>query len=429
MKKIHQIYISENNASPSEYVVKKMQKLKDMYPDYEYTLYNNEMCREQIRSLLGEYAVELYDSLNSFAFRSDLARYCILYQHGGFYFDSVICPEFKIEFDNFPVLYRAPLGSCDGRNAIDNGVMYFNTLNHPFLMDAIQLSLKNIKQQSYGINPLDITGPVMLGRLAAYDIHFGQSRNLNKEQQAVYGTDKAAYFGDVIHWVYKPSGHSLKELNCNGVNSYNKLWHSRRVFKSSVVPFISFYTAGYEQEADRLKQSMIKHNIDISNVDYRERVGPWAANTQMKAQFILEKLRMHDAVIWTDADSVIVQPPVFFDTITTDVGFYFISKDLVADWQLPEFSILKNVDSYLQSGTMYFKNNDRVIKLLESWIELNKQDSTQWDQWTLQAALQNSDVTVTYLPPEYYWTHFVARAYPDRKPVIIDTQASLRIKM
>ena len=434
MKKIHQIYISDNNAPPGEYVANQMQKLKHMYSDYEYTLYDNEMCRDQVRSLLGEEAVELYDSLNSYAFRADLARYCILYQHGGFYFDSIICPEFKVEFDDFPVMYRAPVGGCrygalaDGQEltAIENGVMYFNKSKHPFLWDAISLSLKNIKEQSYGIHPLDVTGPVMLGRLKKYDICFGQSKFLDAEQQAVYQTEKAAYFKDVLHWIYKSK--NLSALGCYGVNSYEQMWKEKWLFKSAGIKFISFYTANYEQDAKQLKNSLVKLGIDDSNVDYRERVGLWAANTQMKAKFILEKLRKYDAVIWTDADSVVLQKPSFFDTITTDVGLFFIPQELVTDWDVPKHCIIKNVDSYLQSGTMYFKNNNRVIKLLESWIKLNEKDSKQWDQWTLQVALQNSDVTVTQLPPEYVGAPFILQKYSIEHPVILHTMASERNK-
>jgi hypothetical protein len=149
----------------------------------------------------------------------------------------------------------------------------------------------------------------------------------------------------------------------------------------------------------------------------------------MKASFILEKLLENDSVIWTDADSRVRQTPSFFDTITTDVGLFFLPKELAGGWVPPEHSILQNVDSYLQSGTMYFKNNDKVIKLLEKWNELNKRDSQQWDQWTLQVALQDSDVTITHLPPEYIWMDgVVSTAYPYRKPVIEHTQASRRFK-
>jgi len=188
--------------------------------------------------------------------------------------------------------------------------------------------------------------------------------------------------------------------------------------------FISFYTGHYEWDAEQLKKSMNKLGISNYDVEYRDRVGSWEANTQMKAQFILEKLKENDAVVWTDADSRIRQVPSFFDTIKTDIGLYFLPKKLAGEFTLPEHSILQNVESYLQSGTMYFKNNDRVIKLLERWIELNKQDSRQWDQWTLQYAILESDVIVTHLPESYVWVAGTNSGYP----IIEHTQASRRFR-
>jgi len=191
--------------------------------------------------------------------------------------------------------------------------------------------------------------------------------------------------------------------------------------------FISFYTGHYEWDAEQLKKSMNNLGIRNYDVEYREQVGSWEANTQMKAPFILEKLKENDAVVWTDADSRFRQLPTFFDTITTDVSMFFLSKEQSGDFTVPEHSILKGVDRYLQSGTMYFKNNEKVIKLLERWIELNKQDPRQWDQWTLQVALNEINVTITDLPPEYISVN--GWEFTGNNARIIEhTQASRRFK-
>lgn len=192
---------------------------------------------------------------------------------------------------------------------------------------------------------------------------------------------------------------------------------------------ISFYTGHYQWDAEQLIKSMNKLDIKNYDVEYRDRVGNWEANTQMKAPFILEKLKQNDAVVWTDADSRIRQKPTFFDTIDTDIGIFYLPKELSGEFKLPEHSVIQDVDYYLQSGTMYFKNNYRVIKLIERWIELNDQDKRQWDQWTLQKAIVESEVTITQLPPEYVWMDgVVSPVYSERKPVIEHTQASRRFK-
>jgi mannosyltransferase OCH1-like enzyme len=227
MKNIHQIYISDGMHVPNVYVQGQMQKLREMYSDYNYTLYDNDMCRTEIASVFGNVAVKLYDSLNSYSFRADLARYCILYKYGGHYFDAVICPEFKLEFKDSPVLYQAP-DSDDAvcNNLIDNGVMYFNGCNHPFLRDAIARSLSNIKRQSYGVHPLDITGPLMLSRLPQYDISFGKSKYITP-------TQKGAFFHNELHWLYKPEGTTFASFSGNGTNSYEQMWFDKQIFKNT----------------------------------------------------------------------------------------------------------------------------------------------------------------------------------------------------
>lgn len=224
IKKVHQIYISDKNQSPSEHIQQQMAKVKELYSGWEYTLYNNDDCRKIIHSVLGGEGVNAYDSLNSYSFRADFARYCILYKYGGQYFDASICPEFRLEFDDTAILYEPPLewGGC---RLIDNGVMIFNETEHPLLLDALQLCVKNIRDKNYGTGSLDITGPSMFGRLDKYDVTYGHCKFIRHGQ-------KAAFLGDVLHWLYKPENTSLEKFGCVGVNNYNQLWDEKQVFNS-----------------------------------------------------------------------------------------------------------------------------------------------------------------------------------------------------
>lgn len=191
------------------------------------------------------------------------------------------------------------------------------------------------------------------------------------------------------------------------------------------IKFISFFTGHYAWDAEQLKKSLFKSGVTNYSIDHLQCNGIWETNTQMKAPFILEKLKETSSVVWTDADSRVLRYPEFFDTITTDVGLFFLESD----WEIPKHSIIKNVNSYLQSGTMFFRNTPKVINLLERWVELNKEDPKQWDQWTLQFALQESDVTITQLPPEYIFIEGSSSpVYENIKPIILHTQASRRFK-
>jgi mannosyltransferase OCH1-like enzyme len=225
IKKIHQIYISDNNVPPSKHINDQINLLKKMYFDYDYTLYNNDECRNIIGSLFGKKVVDLYDSLVPYAYRASFARYCILYKHGGQYFDISLCPEFKLEFNQTSILYEAPLDdSTNNKRAVCNGVMIFNTPQHPFLFDAIQNTIKNIKQKNYCDHALAILGPILLGKLQKYDITFGHSKWISP-------TQKAAFLNNDMHWKYRPDKTYLETFGCIGTNNYAKLWDSKQIFK------------------------------------------------------------------------------------------------------------------------------------------------------------------------------------------------------
>jgi mannosyltransferase OCH1-like enzyme len=225
IKKVHQIYISEDNKPPSAYIQEQMAKVKELYSDWEYNLYDNERCREVIDSIFGKKIVNVYDSLNTFAYRADFARYCILYKYGGQYFDASICPELKLNFEDTSILYKPPV-EWGAVELIDNGVMIFNETQHPLLLKAIQVCIKNIRSKNYGNGSLDITGPAVLGKIDKYDdVTYGYCKYITPKKQ------KAAFLGDVMHWKYKPEGTHLESFGCSGVNNYDKMWLEKKVFK------------------------------------------------------------------------------------------------------------------------------------------------------------------------------------------------------
>lgn len=198
--------------------------------------------------------------------------------------------------------------------------------------------------------------------------------------------------------------------------------------------FVTFYTGHYIWDAEQLVKSFTKLKMTNFIAEEKPRLGSWEHNTQYKAPFILEKLSQNDAVVWTDADSRIRQVPTLFDTLDCDVAFFHFKKNETQGFILPKHSILSQElidrDGYLQSGTMYFNNTPRTIALLNKWIELNEQDNTQWDQWTLQmAASEIEGLVVQTLPPEYVWVDGNSNeVFGNRRPVIEHLQASRRFK-
>lgn len=197
---------------------------------------------------------------------------------------------------------------------------------------------------------------------------------------------------------------------------------------------VSYYTDLYAWDAEQLIKSLARQGVSDFKVERRPQLGSWERNTQYKAPFILEKLLEGEPVVWTDADSRIRQYPSLFDQLTSDVAFFYLTKQQVPEFKLPAGSILSREavdrDGYLQSGTMFFNYTPRTIELLNKWISINDQDHVQWDQWTLQTAIgQVPDLIVEKLPPEYVWIDGSSEGiFGSRKPVIEHLQASRKYK-
>lgn len=225
MKKIHQIYISDNNQPPSDYIKDKMKLLKSIYSDYEYKLYNLEECRDVVKSIFGVKCLTYFDSIKPYAFKADLARYTILYKEGGYYYDISIAPEYKFEASDPGVLYRSNNDEfTDNLDFIENNFMFFKEPKHPFLKDALSKAFNNIKRRDYGSHALSVTSPALLGTLDTRDIYIEETKKFNNEY--------VRFYKGKIHFYPKPIkyGVGLDKLGAKGTNNYEKMWVNKELY-------------------------------------------------------------------------------------------------------------------------------------------------------------------------------------------------------
>ena len=88
--KVFQILILEDPIDPSRFsqsLQQNIASLKAIYPAAEYTLYDDARIREFLSEEFAPEVLDAYDLLAPFAYKADLARYCLLYTFGGLYSD------------------------------------------------------------------------------------------------------------------------------------------------------------------------------------------------------------------------------------------------------------------------------------------------------------------------------------------------------
>lgn len=181
---------------------------------------------------------------------------------------------------------------------------------------------------------------------------------------------------------------------------------------------VSFFTRGtkYEEVIKPLRESLV--NLEIPYViEGIPNTGSWVKNTHEKAKFLLRMLvdcEGYDAVVWTDADSVIRKYPELFHEIKEDVGIHF------RNW--------RHIRNEVLSGTMFLRRCEKVRILVNEWIQINRRNLNKWDQKNLDRAIRRfPDLKIHKLPIEYC-TIFDDDRRKMLDPVIEHFQASRKLR-
>jgi hypothetical protein len=166
---------------------------------------------------------------------------------------------------------------------------------------------------------------------------------------------------------------------------------------------VSFFTIGtpYENEIRSLTESLERLCIpfDIRGIDS---LGSWDLNTKHKPVFIKEMLDAHseEAIVWLDADAVVLRTPTIFNQIDTDIGVYYKTTGPTAE---------RFKGQELITATMFFANNKRTRTLLDMWIleqsRLDQPETQLIEQRALHRTIpiwcRENKGTITILPQSY----------------------------
>jgi mannosyltransferase OCH1-like enzyme len=239
-KSITQILITDSDSlelsSLLEYATNTV---KYFYPECEYTLYNNQMIIDFIKKYFDEEVLWAYNTLKPYAFKSDLARYCITYIKGGWYADITVkmISRFKTyqEWDMIFFQDGIPLiNPSKYRFAIQNGLFYTIPKNI-VLKKCIEIIVENCKNKFYGKNPLSITGPTILVKsYLEYENQINSSLGIFQYLTPSYIQQNLSYFlddGQIIAQ-YKSTWHNqnIFDFGIKGLNCYVHLWNTKNVY-------------------------------------------------------------------------------------------------------------------------------------------------------------------------------------------------------
>jgi hypothetical protein len=239
IKDIFQILIRDdqrNYATLPPPLENNIQSVKIAHPEAAHHLFSGSEIRSFIADCFDADVLAAYDSLTPYAFKADLARYCLLFVHGGLYVDLGTRFLRRLEpplgigfaaFRYFNLLSGPPW--CVSNNII------FASAGRPELRTAIDLLVQNCKNRYYGSTARDPTGPNLLGRAMAIcnnglDYWIGDSRMTTPE----FNNRNITYITpDGTLLALRTNSISGNELEIDGTNNYSNLWRMQQVYGES----------------------------------------------------------------------------------------------------------------------------------------------------------------------------------------------------
>ncbi len=236
-QRLFQVMITDEQAGPvavTDALERNVQSFRATYPAATYRMYGNAELVEFIAANFPGPVLEAYRALTPYAFKADLARYCLLYAHGGLYSDLSYMHLRAIEVaaDCELAVFRDVPGHPSW--AVSNAVIYAEPKS-PVLKRAIDRVVEHFHARFYGHASLEPTGPYLFGRVLAETpdwtrIAFGDSPLLNIDRTGRSNIVKMMPTGEVVAIRNKTKDGRITDLVPVGGNNYNQLWLDRRIW-------------------------------------------------------------------------------------------------------------------------------------------------------------------------------------------------------
>ncbi|HEX4507516.1 MAG TPA: PIG-L family deacetylase [Alphaproteobacteria bacterium] len=253
-RRVHQIMLVDGFTLPNRlphFVTEHAAELKVLYPAAEYRLWDGHALRAMIAEHFEPEVLAAFDLLRPYAYKADLARYCLLYVFGGLYVDLAIRGIDTIKPP--PGVGLASFRDDDLQSpswtAALVGIIWAVPGRREFRI-AIDYVVENCARKFYGANPLYPTGPVLFGRaLAAAMAERKQQEDaddqwIGQRHAATPGKPQQniSYIApdcSLVGLLRKTVAGDLTRLGASGTNNYISCWHGKAIYGEpvSVWPF------------------------------------------------------------------------------------------------------------------------------------------------------------------------------------------------
>jgi hypothetical protein len=220
--------------------------LRRHHPGLAHRFFGLEDIRQLLRQCFGAQVLAAFEALGPYAYKADLARYCILHESGGVYADLsyLLLAPLPLDGDRITVFRDFQWSSPWD---VSNGLIAAPA-RHPALQQAIEMVCANVARRYYGPTPLCPTGPALFGKALATacdpeQVIAGNAIVQERGSLATVMPESMLPAGKRIHALAlggrlvaikrkRMGAQGLVELGVTDGNAYRDFWVERRVYQN-----------------------------------------------------------------------------------------------------------------------------------------------------------------------------------------------------
>ena len=199
--------------------------LKAQNPRFNHHLFDDNDCREFIKTHFKPDVLDAYDKLIPGAYKADLWRLCVLFINGGIYMDIKFCcvNGFRL----IELTEKEHFAKDRPANSIYNALMSCKKGNM-FLYKSIRQIVANVQNNYYGSHPLSPTGPFMLG-----SVIINNNLRFNIDMKHYKKGGFIIYKNIFVISTEYPEYDKERSIQYNQINKqrYDKMWLDRNIYK------------------------------------------------------------------------------------------------------------------------------------------------------------------------------------------------------
>ena len=240
MYKVNQIILNDQNDKVLSPFCQLAQQTIIQGVKGEHHLWGRDELEELMKKEYEQEVVDAFRKMVPYSYKSNLGRYVLLHHFGGYYFDltvrvepSFAAPDFS-EIGADLVAFREIQRYTRTAHSMATSVLWAKDSGHRVYEKAIELVLRNCREEYYGVTPVSVSGPNLLGEaFAAFrcedNVLLGDAMELTPTHNI---RNKAFVLpqGFIMAWAKPADGGDIASLGQQGTNNYNDFWKARTVY-------------------------------------------------------------------------------------------------------------------------------------------------------------------------------------------------------